>query len=331
MTYQKIKAQFLLRKCGSIVKGLPEWARFMQDDALEAGHQQDGQKSEEAAPTDDDDDEYDKVMHEELWTRVMHDDEARHQQDEQESKEAATTDEEQSKVVIASASSFKVFENNKHCSGQSAAAATCQSIVRTIHVLKKYELVCSKQSSEGPAMFIQFIQDKYPHFLDDSIHLTTVHDHDLETIFKSLRSKYNLRTCDTQTCTIGARHSSVERKLQYNEEPAFRFYQMHFDSLHYYLMHCFEDGFRLLSADIEHIIKSSPRSRARSMNKFATHVLEKQLATNIYHSVSSFYIYDRFNQLRCVHFWYRQLYPLGHCVRESRRSQAGGKVEGLSV
>jgi len=60
LTFNKIKTAFLLQKCSAYLKGLPNWARKMDEEAAEKKVEADEEENKEAEAEDVDD--YDKVL-----------------------------------------------------------------------------------------------------------------------------------------------------------------------------------------------------------------------------------------------------------------------------
>jgi len=59
LTFNKVRKTFLLQKCSPYLKGLPNWARNLQDDEDKAAAKQDEEENKEAEVEDVD---YDKLL-----------------------------------------------------------------------------------------------------------------------------------------------------------------------------------------------------------------------------------------------------------------------------
>eukprot|EP01084_Bolivina_argentea_P005565 10475_1 len=77
---------------------------------------------------------------------------------------------------------FSTFESTQECDERKPNVDNCACINRIIHALKYYAFLNKKTKKEGQLTFINFIQTLYKHYLNDMIHLTTVHEQDLQDI-----------------------------------------------------------------------------------------------------------------------------------------------------
>eukprot|EP01084_Bolivina_argentea_P154348 269076_1 len=102
-------------------------------------------------------------------------------------------------------------------------------------------------SKHGQAIFIPVINDIYEHCLDDYVHLVKKHQN-LEAINKALKEMNVFGSCDVQKCAFTLRHQSrhtINTKVsKICDDATVRFYVQLLDSLHFYLIHLFECGFR---------------------------------------------------------------------------------------
>eukprot|EP01084_Bolivina_argentea_P122941 217892_1 len=123
----------------------------------------------------------------------------------------------------------------------------CFFLKRIIYAVKYYQSLNPRQSKEAQSTFIKFISEKYKHYLDDVIHLTTKHEQHLELINNALRMDNDFRGCDINSCSLTARHCGITNFVENDSklDPLFLFYQDTFDTIHYYLIHLFETGMRL--------------------------------------------------------------------------------------
>merc|ERR1712173_35296 len=66
IVYDKLKKGFLLMHCANVLKGLPQWARDMQEDQDQASSkvvvEEDDQKEDDANPKVVEEDDYDAIL-----------------------------------------------------------------------------------------------------------------------------------------------------------------------------------------------------------------------------------------------------------------------------
>eukprot|EP01084_Bolivina_argentea_P046706 86008_1 len=74
------------------------------------------------------------------------------------------------------------FGSTQECDEKKPDINNCACVNRIIHVLKYYASLNTKTNQQGQLTFINFIQTLYKHYLNDMIHLTTVHEQDLQDI-----------------------------------------------------------------------------------------------------------------------------------------------------
>eukprot|EP01083_Nonionella_stella_P051470 136653_1 len=90
-----------------------------------------------------------------------------------------------------------------------------------------------------------FINDVYPHILEDYAHLVKKHTN-LEAINNALRAKKVFDVCEVAKCACTARHQSREttKPSEQSSDAIVQFYSQLMDSLHFYLLHLFDCGLR---------------------------------------------------------------------------------------
>eukprot|EP01083_Nonionella_stella_P086494 240342_1 len=121
----------------------------------------------------------------------------------------------------------------------------CIAIKRLVVALSYYSHLDVQNSQDRQYIFIAFINDVYPHILDDYAHLVNKHKN-LESINNALTAKKVFDVCDVKKCGCTARHQSRETTKPSNQfmDSTVQFYSHLMDSLHFYLLHLFECGLR---------------------------------------------------------------------------------------
>ena len=133
-------------------------------------------------------------------------------------------------------------EGQNNCFGQNKnfQIENCDYINRLFHGLQIYE--------GDPLIFGEFCSSEYKNILNDYIHLISTHDNEIEKINHILlnNNKYNKCSILNQ-CNYIQRNYSQNRQsdmnIEYDEN--FEFYSKIMDTLHQYLYHLFDLGFRM--------------------------------------------------------------------------------------
>ena len=149
---------------------------------------------------------------------------------------------------------FAIFQSEEECDTTKPDMNSCQCINRVIHSLSYYTALNTESNKEGRETFVDFIQNIYPNYLNDIIHLTTIHDQDLQKIHLELFSKYGFKKCDIKSCILTDRHyrggDRTNNNGNHNKiDPMFLHYQNEYDSLHHYIVHLFDLGLRTMIND----------------------------------------------------------------------------------
>eukprot|EP01084_Bolivina_argentea_P010908 20359_1 len=140
--------------------------------------------------------------------------------------------------------------------------ANCSHLFRIAYSLKHYQTLSSSNDK-----FMQFISNKYKMCLDDYIHLICVHSDDLNQITKDLMVKYNVNPCnhiDKCQCTYRHYRDRCKKNDNYINDK-YNFYIEIFDSIHFYLFHLEDVGFRVVlnKIKIKHQIEISKQIKTK--------------------------------------------------------------------
>ena len=84
----------------------------------------------------------------------------------------------------------------------------CDHLSRIVEALKYYSLLMNaKKLDEGKRLFSDFCDEYYPQFLNDYIHLTTVHSDDLQAIHEDMKTNFAFKGCEMKNCKLERRES----------------------------------------------------------------------------------------------------------------------------
>eukprot|EP01083_Nonionella_stella_P095455 268030_1 len=121
----------------------------------------------------------------------------------------------------------------------------CIVIKRLVVALVYCSHLDVQNRKEGQHLFIAFINDVYPHILEDYAHLVNKHTN-LEAINNALREKKGFDVCEVTKCACSIRHQSREtiKQSERSMDVIVQFYSQLMDSLHFYLLHLFDCGLR---------------------------------------------------------------------------------------
>eukprot|EP01084_Bolivina_argentea_P058352 106574_1 len=148
-----------------------------------------------------------------------------------------------------------------------------QSIVKTIKQtgLKHKVLPADK--------LVQYINNESPKLLDDYTHLVTIHNHQLQYILEDIKTynKYKIPQCDLKSCSFTIRHrnrrrrtiddskakptsNDIDEKIKHDDgelsDKEEIFYSYTLDSIHFYVFHLFDTGYRVVIKKNENDIES---------------------------------------------------------------------------
>ena len=173
---------------------------------------------------------------------------------------------------------FEIFSTNDCCDESNRTIDNCACIDRVIIALKYYSTLNIKLSKQGQDTFVNFIETIYTNYLNDIIHLTTIHGPDLQDINQLFVNKYKFKICDINQCTLTNRHCNINNNGHKNNGDAvYTFYQDTFDSIHFYLMHLFDTGLR--SIESENDTKQEDRITAFENRKQEIYAKRAKLST----------------------------------------------------
>eukprot|EP01084_Bolivina_argentea_P234777 395229_1 len=126
----------------------------------------------------------------------------------------------------------------------------CDYVNRLLQALKYYQSSDVVNNSNHSEDLVKFCQIEYPYLLNDYIHLVTQHIDDLENITHQIKKTNSIRPCGTD-CVMLQRHYN-RRRVGYKKkiniantiDSIANFYTETFDSMHMYLIHLYDLGWR---------------------------------------------------------------------------------------
>ena len=128
---------------------------------------------------------------------------------------------------------------DKSCDGK------CGTTKRLSVALKYYQCLDISNNQQHRDVFINFVEEVYPHLLNDIVHFHNNHGHEIEIISNNFMDIYGFSNCDTTNCSFTSRHhrhgvNHNQTQIDLNLE----FYQQSMDALHFYIFHMFDCGLR---------------------------------------------------------------------------------------
>ena len=146
----------------------------------------------------------------------------------------------------------RAFSQNKNCNGK--VYQSCAYINRIIKALRFYQSLDS-DNIESNDKLMQYCTEKCPSMLNDYIHLITEHNEHLEAIHESLRKYDDLQECNITTCKFVVHHHRNRNNKKYvnahSDHKKIEYYKDLFGTIHCYLLHSFDVGLRIKSAELE--------------------------------------------------------------------------------
>eukprot|EP01084_Bolivina_argentea_P007290 13696_1 len=140
--------------------------------------------------------------------------------------------------------------NNGQC--DSSDYLSCKSIRRLSSSLRYYSSLDITNNKLDQNIFIDFILGCYNEtLLDDFIHLSKKHQHQLEDINIGLMQNYKFDTCDIKHCQYTSRHYRSSSTENNNMDSTVNFYRNVMDTLHFFLFHLSDSGLRTNDIDYD--------------------------------------------------------------------------------
>eukprot|EP01084_Bolivina_argentea_P263923 446892_1 len=130
------------------------------------------------------------------------------------------------------------------CSG---AKDDCTSTLNVISALIDFESINVNNEFDQQKL-VEICETKYQHLLNDYIHVVTKHKDELEDIFELITINHlnKMTHCSVEHCVLSQRHNTQKSKddTTNTNNLNFIFYRELFDSIHCYLYHSWDYGFR---------------------------------------------------------------------------------------
>ena len=173
---------------------------------------------------------------------------------------------------------LSIFTNKEECdcnwNGDGSILAYCPSVARLVAALDFYASLAPQiKEEEAQLKLMEFMSTAvHPHFLDDVVHFTTMHDNDLESVHAEVCSLWpRLGSCSLSECAMAGRHCEVEQERRVDGDGALsldskvQFWVDSLDQLHFYVLHAFEAGFR-----VKKVIKLEEKEEGAAMTLMDT-------------------------------------------------------------
>eukprot|EP01084_Bolivina_argentea_P044780 82392_1 len=121
-------------------------------------------------------------------------------------------------------------------------------INRLSKALEYYLCLDIMNNNEHRNLFCHFVQQKYTQLIDDFAVLTKISKEKLYEIQESLINDGNVKGCDINKCDFAMRHGNNNNDKN-TLDATLNFYKITMDSLHFYMFHLFECGFRVIETN----------------------------------------------------------------------------------
>eukprot|EP01084_Bolivina_argentea_P300022 517223_1 len=136
--------------------------------------------------------------------------------------------------------------------------AVCKPRLRLFNALQFYQSLNIENKSDKDKL-LKYYHNEYPEILADFIHLITIHQDEMDEIYDDAINNTNIcfNTCDVVNCALSARHnrdrnkehSENKSKTTNHEHVQFVFVRDLFDSIHCYIIHQYDFGYRIHKND----------------------------------------------------------------------------------
>eukprot|EP01083_Nonionella_stella_P082364 227332_1 len=119
----------------------------------------------------------------------------------------------------------------------------CIAMNRLLTAFKHYSMLKAKGNDD---ILTRFMNDLYTQLvlIDDCIHFTETHEHQLQQIYEELIKSKQFSGCDITKCKFTARHQRQRTLKPIAVDHKLNFYMETFDGLHFHLLHLFDVGLR---------------------------------------------------------------------------------------
>eukprot|EP01084_Bolivina_argentea_P226553 382678_1 len=137
-------------------------------------------------------------------------------------------------------------QNEQRCNIQnenSEVVNSCSHLLRITHALKYYQSLLSSKNLNKQDLLGEFCCEVYCTFLDDYIHLISVHSFNIVSIGQDLYENHNFNPCKISACKLTQRH--YRNRIQDENMDDLDFYTEKFDNVHFYLFHLNDLGLRM--------------------------------------------------------------------------------------
>eukprot|EP01084_Bolivina_argentea_P316410 548450_1 len=133
----------------------------------------------------------------------------------------------------------------------------CIALNRLISGLSYYSRLDIINNDNDRNSFSVFMMEKYIRFIDDYTHLVHDHGHEIEHIYKAMIGNEKFTPCNIKACSFTSRHYQISNdKTNINRsdklDSILEFFKTEMDSLHFYLYHLFDIGFRTFKNKAEY-------------------------------------------------------------------------------
>merc|ERR550539_2266499 len=116
----------------------------------------------------------------------------------------------------------------------------CSSLNRLSVALRYYSHLKVKKDEDDREIFASFVNEVYEEMVDDSNHLMLCHRDQMQQI----ADLFGLACADMKSCQFTTRHFESESTMNIEDDQRLNFFATMFDSLHFWICHCFDAGFR---------------------------------------------------------------------------------------
>eukprot|EP01084_Bolivina_argentea_P163233 284004_1 len=125
----------------------------------------------------------------------------------------------------------------------------CSCLERIIKALVYIASLDVIENDEDCTKVVEFCEGKAKELIDDFIHITTKHstDNDIDAIYCKLRK--NCDECDVSNCVLSLRHNR-NKSNENSKNSQFIFWRDFFDSIHCYLFHIYDFGYRITKNEL---------------------------------------------------------------------------------
>ena len=177
---------------------------------------------------------------------------------------------------------------------------TCPALIRLFISLKYHTNLDVINDRNDQNVFVDFMDNVYPYYLNDIIHFVKEHGHQLQQIYFDLINIHGFSKCDLKKCMFASRHYGYQNYQQQNNDIDLvtEYHVNNMDSLHFHIYHSYDAGLRVSSTQLQNeynILSKSAQNEEQKDDEYFD-IEFKRLRTAISRTARKTELFRRFKR-----------------------------------